>query len=175
MHIFLSFYTGCATWRVGSLFPDRGLNSSPRLSERRILATRPPGKSQTPPSKDSQRAAAPSPHRSTHHTPESAVEREDVVAGGSTTREGSTLLGHEPHFPSPRSQGNPQTRTPQSRISRPCGSARRQACRSRLDPGGPESRAQVCRGEEGRGQSLVPTDGQRWRGPGSGCQVSSSR
>ena len=83
------------------------------------------------------------------------------MAGGSTTREGSILLGHKPHFPSPRSQGNPQTCTPQSRISRPCGSARRQACHSRLDPGGPVSGAQVCRGEEGRGQSLVPTDGQR--------------
>lgn len=37
------------------------------------------------------------------------------------------------------------------------------------------SGAQVCRREEGRGQSLVPTAGQRKRGPGSGCRVSSAR
>lgn len=61
------------------------------------------------------------------------------------------LLGHKLHFPSPRSQGNPQT-CPQSRISRPSGPAGTQACDSRLDPGplGPGPRCAERRTESSR-------------------------
>lgn len=85
------FYTGRTTQHVGSSFPDRELNSSPRLSERRILATGPPGKSQTPILKRAGKPQPRHPHRSTHHASESVVEREDGGAGGSTTREGSAV------------------------------------------------------------------------------------
>lgn len=33
---------------------------------------------------------------------------------GAQCREGSALLGRKPHFPSPRTQGNPQTCTPEA-------------------------------------------------------------
>ena len=47
-HCFFILFFGCATWRMGSYFPDQGSNPRPLHWELRVLTTRPPRKSQVP-------------------------------------------------------------------------------------------------------------------------------